>query len=64
MGYVDSGESNVTVIDLSGIPFEVLSLVVSLITRQIFDFCFHFKKHKGAGEELPYLRVKGPGTNR
>lgn len=57
MGYIDDDKCNVTIIDLSGIPFEVLSLVVSLITRQIFDFCFHFKRHKTSGEELPYLLV-------
>ena len=57
MGY--GGETcNVTIIDLSGIPFEVLSVVVSLITRLIFTFNFHFKKHRTKGEqELPYLLV-------
>ena len=57
IGYGDGQNSNVTVIDLSGIPFEVLSIVVSLISRLIFDFCFHFKSLKGAGEEMPFLLV-------
>jgi len=57
MGYSDE-KSNVTIIDLSGIPFDVLSVVVSLITRLIFTFSFHFKKlHAGDDSELPFLLV-------
>jgi len=57
MGYGDP-KSNVTILDLSGIPFEVLSVVVSLITRLIFTFNFHFKKQRVRGsQELPYLLV-------
>lgn len=44
LGYLD--KSNVTVIDLSGIPFEVLSITVSLMSRLVFDFCFHYSKLK------------------
>ncbi|MGI4791070.1 MAG: ATP-binding protein [Janthinobacterium lividum] len=57
IGYGGEANSNVTIIDLSGIPFEVLSIVVSLITRLIFDFCFHFKRLKSLGSELPFLLV-------
>jgi DNA helicase HerA-like ATPase len=57
MGY-GRDRSNVTIIDLSGIPFDVLSVVVSLITRLIFTFSFHFKKlHASDGIELPFLLV-------
>ncbi len=42
-GYGDD-KSNVTIIDLSGIPFEVLSVVVSLITRLLFTFNFYLRK--------------------
>jgi DNA helicase HerA-like ATPase len=42
VGYLN--RSNVTIVDLSGIPFEVLSVTVSLIARLIFDFCFHYSK--------------------
>ena len=58
MGY-SGDKSNVTIIDLSGIPFEVLSIVVSLITRLIFTFAFHFKKVTGAEVEdkVPLLLV-------
>ena len=57
MGYGED-ETNVTIIDLSGIPFDVLSVVVSLITRLIFTFSFHFKKlHAEDGTEFPFLLV-------
>jgi hypothetical protein len=51
-------KSNVSIIDLSGIPFEVLSVVVSLITRLIFTLNFHFKKVKSdSSRNLPFLLV-------
>lgn len=56
LGYSDDEKSNITIIDLSGIPFEVLSLVVSLISRLVFDFCFHYKSIKN-DKEVPYLLV-------
>lgn len=56
LGYSDDKKSNITIIDLSGIPFEVLSLVVSLISRLVFDFCFHYKSIKN-DKEVPYLLV-------
>lgn len=50
--------SNVTILDLSGIPFEVLSVVVSLVTRLVFTFSFHFKQlHRGDPSEVPFLLV-------
>jgi len=42
LGYLN--KSNITIVDLSGIPFEVLSITVSLVSRLIFDFCFHYSK--------------------
>lgn len=42
LGYIN--KSNVTIVDLSGIPFEVRSITISLISRLIFDFCFHYSK--------------------
>ena len=53
LGYRPLNEANVTVVDLSGIPFEVLSVVVALATRLVFDFALHFKRLKAIGEELP-----------
>lgn len=44
LGYKTSSESNITVIDLSGIPFEVLSITVSLISRLIFEYGYFYKR--------------------
>ncbi|MDR2235384.1 MAG: ATP-binding protein [Chryseobacterium sp.] len=58
LGYLD--KSNVTIIDLSGIPFEVLSIAVSLIARLVFDFAFHYSKIKHAKDEqndIPFMIV-------
>lgn len=57
VGYSDSAEENITIIDLSGIPFEVLSIVVSLISRLVFDFCFYYKAIKQETNEVPFLLV-------
>lgn len=43
IGYSDA-KSNITVLDLSGIPFEVLSITVSLISRILFEFGYYYKK--------------------
>ena len=43
LGYGES-PSNVTIIDLSGIPFEVLSITVSLISRILFDYGYYYKR--------------------
>ena len=37
IGYQTGNQSNVTVIDLSGVPFEVLSITVSLISRMVSE---------------------------
>lgn len=58
LGYLN--KSNVSIIDLSGIPFEVLSITISLISRIIFDFCFHYSKLKHEMNELnnvPFMIV-------
>ena len=58
LGYID--KSNVTIIDLSAIPFEVLSIVVSLLSRIIFDFAFHYSKIKhltGLVNDIPFMLV-------
>ncbi|WP_332238676.1 ATP-binding protein [Sporolactobacillus sp. KGMB 08714] len=44
LGYSDGKKSNVTVIDLSGVPFEVLSITVSLISRIIFEYGYYYKR--------------------
>lgn len=50
VGYLN--KANVTIIDLSGIPFEVLSITVSLVSRLIFDFCFHYSKLRHGNNAL------------
>lgn len=58
LGYIE--KSNVTIIDLSAIPFEVLSIVISLLSRIIFDFAFHYSKLKhilGAVNDIPFMLV-------
>jgi len=56
MGYALGSECNVTVIDLSGVPFEVLSISVSLISRLLFDFAYYFKRGNQKNE-APLLVV-------
>ena len=55
LGYLN--KSNITIVDLSGVPFEVLSITVSLISRLIFDFCFHYSKIKHDKNELNDIPV-------
>ncbi|KAB8040409.1 DUF87 domain-containing protein [Silvanigrella paludirubra] len=62
MGY--NNKSNVTIIDLSGVPFEVLSITVSLISRLLFEYGYIYKKircEKDSNEEInndiPFLLV-------
>ncbi len=53
-------KANVTIVDLSGVPFEVLSITVSLISRLIFDFCFHYTKlqhAQGKSNDIPVMLV-------
>lgn len=44
LGYPTLDEANVTVIDLSGVPFEVLSITVSLISRLMFEYGYIYKR--------------------
>lgn len=46
LGYKEKSESNVVIFDLSGIPFEVLSITVSLISRIIFEYGYYYKRLK------------------
>lgn len=58
LGYID--KANISIIDLSGIPFEVLSITVSLVSRLVFDFAFHYSKLKHSIDEkndVPFLIV-------
>lgn len=44
LGYTPTRNSNVTIIDLSGVPFDVLSITVSLISRLIFEYGYFYKR--------------------
>lgn len=58
IGYID--KSNISIIDLSGVPFEVLSITVSLVSRLIFDFAFYYSKNKHIKNEqndIPFMIV-------
>ena len=58
LGYLN--KANVTIVDLSGIPFEVLSITISLVSRLIFDFCFHYSKlqhQQGSLNNVPVMIV-------
>lgn len=55
LGYLD--KANVTIVDLSGVPFEVLSITVSLVSRLIFDFSFHYSKLQHAQGKLNDIPV-------
>lgn len=58
IGYIN--KSNISIIDLSGIPFEVLSITVSLVSRLIFDFAFYYSKNKhqlGRQNDIPFMIV-------
>jgi DNA helicase HerA-like ATPase len=44
LGYKRKNEANITVVDLSGIPFEVLSITVSLMSRILFDYGYYYKR--------------------
>lgn len=55
-GKRENATSNITVIDLSGVPFEVLSITVSLISRLLFDYGYYYKKQNG-DNHMPLLLV-------
>ncbi|MBS9774511.1 MAG: ATP-binding protein [Tenacibaculum sp.] len=55
---------NVTVLDLSGVPFEVLSITVSLISRIIFEYGYYYKRlrtknnpNEKINNDTPFLLV-------
>lgn len=37
-------KSNITILDLSGVPFDVLSITVSLISRILFEYGYYYKR--------------------
>lgn len=57
LGYENDKESNITIIDLSGVPFEVLSITVSLISRMLFECGYFLKQINGRDCVAPLLLV-------
>ena len=61
LGYRDDNKSNITILDLSGIPFEVLNITVSLISRLLFDYGYFYKKafqeNTNTNNNTPFLLV-------
>lgn len=60
LGYQPLDESNVTVIDLSGVPFEVLSITVSLISRLIFEYGYIYKRLRCANNSCEKINNDVP----
>ncbi|MBE5962783.1 MAG: DUF87 domain-containing protein [Lachnospiraceae bacterium] len=56
LGYGDKNQ-NVTIFDLSGVPFEVLSITVSLISRLLFECGYYLKQINGNDCAAPLLLV-------
>ena len=63
LGQRDGG-NNVTILDLSGVPFEVLSITVSLISRIIFEYGYYYKRvrtkkdpNEKINNDTPFLLV-------
>lgn len=58
IGFKNEDNANVTILDVSAVPFEVLSITVSLVSRMLFDFGYHLKKQGGASEcDTPLMLV-------
>ena len=51
LGYREETKSNITILDLSGVPFDVLSITVSLISRILFEFGYSYKKLRAKNDE-------------
>lgn len=50
IGYGDD-RTNVTIIDLSGVPFDVLSITVALISRILFEYGYYYKRLRISEQE-------------
>ncbi|MCK4798054.1 MAG: ATP-binding protein [Spirochaetes bacterium] len=56
MDWIDHEEA-VTILDLGGVPFEVIDLVVGVVTRIIFEGMFYGRDMDGIGKKRPLLLV-------
>ena len=55
-GYLTDKTRNITIVDLSSLPFEVVSIIVSVISRLAFDLSYHQTKLCGQNN-TPMLLV-------
>lgn len=49
--------SNITIIDLSWVPFDVLAITVSLISRLLFEYGYFYKRNNSDNMDNPILLV-------
>lgn len=59
LGY-GSKNSNITIIDLSGVPFDVLSITVSLISRILFEYGYFYKRLRCTTDETEIINNDVP----
>ncbi|PYZ97008.1 Bipolar DNA helicase [Alteribacter lacisalsi] len=52
IGYNKEKKANISIIDISGVPFEVLNITVSLVSRLLFEYGYFFKKYYEERNEL------------
>lgn len=58
LGYGKADNANITIVDLSGVPFEVLSTTVSLLSRLVFEYGYYYKRMVSDSEDkTPFLLV-------
>jgi len=64
IGQNTNPKSNITILDLSGVPFEILSITVSLISRIIFEYGYYYKRlrtkndpNEKINNDTPFLLV-------
>jgi len=64
ISYNSEKKANVTILDLSGVPFDVLSITVSLISRILFEYGYFYKrlrfeknKNEKINNDIPLLLV-------
>lgn len=60
LGTVSNNPNNITIIDLSTLPFEETSIVVSLVSRLMFQLCYYSKRLNTLNtvqQEKPILMV-------
>ena len=52
-----SNEERLTILDLSGVPFELIDISVGLVTRLIYDSMFWGRRSEYTGRQRPLLMV-------